>query len=100
MTLPTVRLDPAAARWLAKQGDAVTLRASPRHGCCGGTAPLPVAELGAPGDPAGWPVHEIAGITVYLDPTLPVAGGMLTVQVEGFARWQRLFVEVPEASSP
>lgn len=100
MTPPTVRLDPAAARWLAKQGQVVTLRASPRHGCGGGTAHLPVAEVGAPRAPAGWSVHEIDGITVYLAPDLTDPGGVLTVRVEGVARWRRLFVEMDDAPSP
>jgi hypothetical protein len=100
VTPPAVRLDPAAASWLTRKGGAVTLRASPRHGCCGGTAHLPVAEAGAPDDPAGWPVHEIRGITVYVDPALTDPGAVLTVRVEGFGRWRRLFVEEAATDPP
>jgi hypothetical protein len=93
VTPPAVRLDPAAAAWLADKGSAVTLRASPRHGCCGGTAHLPVAAAGVPWDPAGWAMQEIGDIRVFVDPALTDPGGVLTVRVEGFARWRRLFVE-------
>ncbi|MFP4561257.1 MAG: hypothetical protein ACLFRB_08750 [Thiohalorhabdus sp.] len=32
MSTPAVRLDPAAARWVAARGGALTLRSSPRRG--------------------------------------------------------------------
>jgi len=90
---PPLRLDASAAEWLAQKGGSVTVRASPRHGCCGGTAHLPVAEVGAPADPVGWSVQECDGITVYVDPALTDPGAVLIVRVEGFSRWRRLFVE-------
>ena len=90
---PPLRLDASAAEWLAQKGGSVTVRASPRHGCCGGTAYLPVAEVGMPSDPADWSVQACDGIAVYLDPALAGPGGVLTVRAEGFGRWRRLFVE-------
>ena len=97
MSTPAVRLDAAAADWLAQKGGSVTVRASPRHGCCGGTAHLPVAEVGAPANPAGWSRREIDGIAVYVDPALTGMSGVLTIRLEGIARWRRLFVEVATA---
>ena len=93
MSAPAVRLDPAAARWLAGRGGALTLRVSPRHGCCGGTAQLPVAEPGAPADPVAWAVRTVDGVTVYVDPGLAGQERALVVRAEGFWGWQRLFVE-------
>lgn len=90
---PDVRLDPGAARWAARRGGAITLRPSPRHGCCGGTATLAVAEPRKPDDPADWLVRTIDGITVYIDPTLADHPDVLTVRAEGFLGWWRLFVE-------
>lgn len=94
---PALRLDPAAARWLAARGGAVTLRSSPRHGCCGGTAHLPVAEPGAPAEAGNWEARRVDGVTVYLDPALTGHGEALVVRAEGFWGWRRLFVEHAEA---
>lgn len=90
---PDVRLDAEAARWVAGQGGVITLRPSPRHGCCGGTAILPVAEVRQPDQPADWLVTTIDGITVYIDPAMAAHSGALTIRAEGFLRWRRLFVE-------
>lgn len=90
---PEVRLDTEAVRWVSGQGGVVTLRPSPRHGCCGGTAILPVAEARRPDHPADWLVQTIDGITVYVDPAMAAHPGVLTVRAEGFLRWRRLFVE-------
>lgn len=90
---PDVRLDAEAARWAAQQGGAITLRPSPRHGCCGGTAILPVAEARAPDKPEAWLIREIDGVTVYVDPAMVGHPDTLMIRTEGFLRWRRLFVE-------
>jgi hypothetical protein len=45
----------------------VTLRRSRRHGCCGGTAFVPVAEPGAPADRERYRTVEVEAITVFLE---------------------------------
>ncbi|MFO7857966.1 MAG: CC/Se motif family (seleno)protein [Ectothiorhodospiraceae bacterium] len=92
MTAPVVRVDAVAARWLARRGGVVTVWASPRYGCCGGGAGLPVAEARQPAEPDAWDVQSVAGVTCYIDPALASAGP-LTVRAEGFLGWRRLFVE-------
>ena len=87
-----MQVDPAAARWLARRGGVVTVWPSPRYGCCGGSAGLPVAEVRQPADPDAWHVQSIAGVTCYIDPALADAGP-LTLRAEGFFGWRRLFVE-------
>lgn len=99
MSAPAVRLHPDAARWVAARDGALTLRASPRHGCCGGTAHLPVAEPGVPEDAAGWAVRTVDGVTVYVDPALAEQDGPFTVRAEGFLGWRRLFVETEGADA-
>ncbi|MFA9460314.1 CC/Se motif family (seleno)protein [Thiohalorhabdus methylotrophus] len=94
MNAPEVRLHPNAARWVAERGGTLTLRSSPRNGCCGGTAHLTVAEPGRPEDPADWEVRTVDGVTVYLDPALAGQAGPFTVRAEGLLGWRRLFVEL------
>lgn len=97
-SLPSIRLEAAAARHAARRGGTITLRAAPRHGCCGGTALVPVAETGAPADRDAWRQCTVDGITVYLDNSLGGHAELLTISASGFWRWQRLFVEGTIAS--
>ena len=90
---PSIRLEADAARHAARHGGGITLRAAPRHGCCGGTAHVPVAETGVPAEGTGWLQLTVDGITVYLDSALGEHEGVLTISAAGFWRWQRLFVE-------
>jgi len=73
-------------------GRPVHVRSSPRHGCCGGTASVPVAEPGAPVDLDGVERFEVAGIEIYVDRRLSGVGGSWTIDAEGFGRWRRLVV--------
>ena len=87
-------IEPAAREWIGKRGGgAMTLRASPRHGCCGGMARLPVAAPGVPDDVAEWETRTVDGVSVRLDPMLGGKDRALTIRVEGFLGWRRLFVE-------
>jgi hypothetical protein len=70
----------------------VHVRASPRHGCCGGAASVPVAEAGAPERLDGVERFEVSGTVVYVDRGLLGADGSWTVDTDGFARWRRLVV--------
>ena len=56
MTAPItpVEITPGAVAYVRERGGALTLRQTPRHGCCGGTVALPVAERSAPRDAAGY----------------------------------------------
>ncbi len=73
-------------------GRPVHVRSSPRHGCCGGTASVPVAELGVPEDLDGVECFEVSGIEIYVDRGLLGADGSWTIDTDGFARWRRLVV--------
>jgi hypothetical protein len=88
-----IRLEPAARAFLAEHGGAVTLRGSRRHGCCGGTAFVPVAERGPPGDRDAYRSVEVEGITVYLERDVAAGPGPLVIGLDGLWRWHRLRVE-------
>jgi hypothetical protein len=85
----TLRLTPDAAEHLS--GRPLVVRASVRNGCCGGSAPVPVAEIGPPSDLASFAVHDVDGIEVHVDPRLGPVDGLL-VDVDGLWRWRRLRV--------
>ena len=84
---------PGLVPYLMRRGASVTLRASPRHGCCGGTVDVPVAELGAPTNTERYEVIEREGVRVYLELGLRrAAREPVTVGLEGFGPWRRLWV--------
>ncbi len=86
-----LQLTPAARDWVRRHGGVLTLRATPRHGCCGGRAALPAAEARAPDAPEDYAVDNIDGVTVYRAQAL--AEGPYRIDLEGFWRWRRLTVE-------
>jgi hypothetical protein len=89
MPLPTIT--PAALVHLG--GRPVVLRGSPRHGCCGGSAVLPVAEIGPPREPGRYLERHDGEMTWHVDPGLLASAGGWSIDVVGFGRWRRLVVE-------
>ena len=92
-------LTPAAVEHLA--GRPLVLRASPRNGCCGGHAAIPVAEVGPPSPPDGYTVTAGGPVRCFLAPEL---GGQQiaswTVDAVGFGRWRRLHLDGTEGIDP
>lgn len=96
----TITLTPAARRWALEQGGAITLRQSRRHGCCGGSALVPVAEIGEPRQPrdaaenrAEYIQEVVDGVRVFRSPSLATAGAApITIDLAGLWRWRRLVV--------
>ena len=71
-------------------GRPLVLRASPRHGCCGGRALVPVAEVGPPADPHTYLRLDGAPVPCYLDPRLEAQPDGWRVELVGIGRWRRL----------
>lgn len=92
-----VEITSEARRWLAGRGRAVVLRISPRHGCCGGLARVPVAEPGPPEDGSDYRCERLGEIDVYIDPAFEGTGA-LTIRLEGVPGLRRLFVEGADLS--
>jgi hypothetical protein len=79
--------------YLQRHGGALTIRSSPRHGCCGGTVAVAVAEAGPPRDAAAYQVEQVEGVRVYLERELRDAvDGPVRIDLEGFGPWRRLWV--------
>jgi hypothetical protein len=90
---PTIEIDPAAREYIAARGGAVTLRGSRRHGCCGGTAFVPVADAESPPDPDAYRSVEIDGITVFIEDDVTTGTEPLVIGLDTLWRWGRLRVE-------
>ncbi|WP_416137313.1 CC/Se motif family (seleno)protein [Halomonas sp. HK25] len=86
-----IEVSDRAREWLRKKGGVATVRLSPRHGCCGGSADIAVAEARTPDEPGRYTRLEVEGVTLHIDPTLVDQG--LRLDVEGFLGLRRLFVE-------
>ena len=98
MTQVDIDLQVGLGAYLAGHGGAVTVRGAIRHGCCGGTVIVPVADAGAPDDAAGHALAERDGVRVFVERALLTgATTRLRIGVEGFGRWRRLWVEGVEA---
>lgn len=80
-----------ALDFIKQQGGVVTIRLSPKHGCCGGLTNVAVAEANTPADPSRYQRHRYQNITLFIDPTL--AGQGLSVNVEGWWKLRHLYVD-------
>jgi len=85
-------LSPEALAYVHERGGALTVRPSPRHGCCGGTVDVPLAEVGPPADAVGFALQERDGVRVYLSRDLP-AEPPLRVGLDRLFGLAALFVE-------
>ncbi len=99
MSAPAVTLTPEAAAYVRERGGALTLRRTPRHGCCGGTVALAIAEAGTPPDDADF-AHRVLDapggpITLFTDPGLD---GLLRVGLDRLFGLASLYVEGAEAA--
>ncbi|MDR5891823.1 CC/Se motif family (seleno)protein [Halomonas mongoliensis] len=80
-----------AREFIQRKGGAVTVRLSPRHGCCGGMASLAVADAVAPDDPSRYRRIEQDGLTLFIAPELADEG--LIVDLEGWGIFRHLYVD-------
>lgn len=88
------QIDAKSAAYIRTQGAALTIRQSPRHGCCGGTVLLPIAELGSPPSAAGWHVYQQEGISIYLSGDLALAeGAQLRIGVDRLLGLHNVWLE-------
>ena len=89
--LEIIDVSDAAKVFIKQQGGVVTVRLSPRHGCCGGLANVAVAEASAPKDPSLYQRHSDEDITLFIATELAYQG--LRVDVEGVWKLRHLYVD-------
>jgi hypothetical protein len=88
-----IRIDDEAREYIERHGGSVTLRGSRRHGCCGGTAFVPVAESGPPADMVGYRCMYVDGIELFLQEDVEVGSEPLLIGLDKLWRMERLRVE-------
>ncbi|MEX2570434.1 MAG: CC/Se motif family (seleno)protein [Gemmatimonadota bacterium] len=88
-----IRIQPDAREHIQRNGGTVTLRGSRRHGCCGGTAFVPVAEPGRPNELEDYRSIEVDGITVFLQRDVETGSEPLVIGLDELWRLKRLRVE-------
>lgn len=77
-----------ALDFIKQQGGVVTVRLSPRYGCCGGLANVAVVEASTPAYPSIYQRHRYEGVTLFIDPAL--VGQGLSINVEGWWKLRHL----------
>ncbi|HSL57853.1 MAG TPA: CC/Se motif family (seleno)protein [Acidimicrobiales bacterium] len=87
---PTIRLTDRAVAHLS--GRPLVLRVAHRNGCCGGSAAVPIAEVGPPADLDLGVVVRVGEVDVHVDARLDPGDGW-EVDVDGLWRWERLRAE-------
>jgi hypothetical protein len=88
-----IRIEPDALRHILRNGGAVTLRGSRRHGCCGGTAFVPVAEEGPPRELELFRTVKVDGVSVFVERDVASGPAPLVIGIDRLWRWRRLRVE-------
>ena len=99
MQQPPITISEQAKAWLQDRGGALTLRYSTRHGCCGGSMSLPVADPEAPKDAEGYTRHKIGDLDIYIAKNVAADGQEIRIGLEGFWKWRRLTVDGVEIAS-
>lgn len=61
-----VDISPEAAEYIRERGGVLMLRASPRHGCCGGRVEMPIAEVSAP-SAEGFVREDRGDVTLFVE---------------------------------
>jgi len=86
-----IEIGSSAIAFIKQNGGAVTVRLSPRHGCCGGLANVAVAEAGLLADSSLYQRHCYQDVLLFIDPKL--VGHGLRVYVEGWWKLRHLYVK-------
>jgi hypothetical protein len=90
---PIIHIEAEAREHIEQHGGSVTLRGSRRHGCCGGTAFVPVAEAGPPPSTDGFLTFFVEGIEVFLQKDVEIGSEPLVIGLDKLWRLKRLRVE-------
>jgi hypothetical protein len=88
-----IRIDDEAREHIVRHGGSVTLRGSRRHGCCGGTAFVPMAEPGPPTALEGYRSMYVDGIELFLQKDVGTGSEPLVIGLDKLWGLKRLRVE-------
>ncbi|MGE5632380.1 MAG: CC/Se motif family (seleno)protein [Caulobacteraceae bacterium] len=62
-----VKITEEAQQYIMENGHTVTVHLGTVSGCCGGAAPMPQIQLGAPGDLSSYVQNTIGDINLFID---------------------------------
>ena len=83
-----------ALSYAREQGGVLTIRPSPRHGCCGGRVDLATVSTESPVDPEAYVETERQGLTVYVHRSFVTLSDVpLRVGLDRLWLWASLYVE-------
>lgn len=87
-------IDEEAAAYAREQGGVLTIRPSPRHGCCGGRVDLATVSTEPPADREAYVETERQGLTVYVHKSfVSLNDAPLHVGLDRLWLWSALYVE-------
>ncbi|WP_103020332.1 CC/Se motif family (seleno)protein [Salinibacter altiplanensis] len=87
-------IDEEAVDYAREEGGVLTIRPSPRHGCCGGRVELAVASTESPADLEAYVETERQGLTVYVHRGfVSLNNAPLHVGLDRLWLWSALYVE-------
>ena len=87
-------IDEEAVAYARREGGVLTIRPSPRHGCCGGRVDLAVVGTEPPGDFSTYVETERRGLTAYVHKSfVSLSDAPLRVGVDRWWGWSSLYVE-------
>ena len=87
-------IDEEAVAYTRDQGGVVTIRPSPRHGCCGGRVDLATVGTEPPADPEAYVETERQGLAVYVHRSfVSLSDAPLHVGLDRLWLWSSLYVE-------
>ena len=89
-----VSIDDEAVEYVREKEGVLTIRPSPRHGCCGGRVELAVASTEPPSDLEAYVETERQGLTVYVHKSfVSLSDAPLHVGLDRLWLWSSLYVE-------
>ena len=87
-------IDEEAAAYAREQGGVLTIRPSPRHGCCGGRVELAVASTEPPADPEAYVRADRDELEVHVHRSFVSLGDeAMHVGLDRLWIWNSLYVE-------
>ncbi len=87
-------IDDEAVNYAREKGDVLTVRTSPRHGCCGGRVELATVDTTPPEDQETYVQTEMHGLTVYVHRGLVTLNdSSIHVGLDQLWLWRSLYVE-------
>jgi len=86
-----INISPEAAGFIKKKGGKLIIFQGTLSGCCGGSLPSPMFEVGSPRRPLdSYQSLNESGITVYSDNELIESKGTAQISLERTLWWQSL----------